>query len=82
MHSAMKWAQELDSQGYTGRILLLKADFARKQQLDPSKLGESEDEINLRIGAVRSNLEGIMSGYDHLEKPNDIFMLFIPWQAR
>ncbi|CAM1505658.1 Fc.00g112950.m01.CDS01 [Cosmosporella sp. VM-42] len=82
LQSAMKWAQELDSQGYTGRILLLKADFARKHALDPSKLEESEEEINLRISAVRSNLEGIMSGHELLENPNDIFMLFVPWQVR
>jgi len=76
---------KLNAQGYVGRILLLKAELAKKD--DSILLGlpveETAEEIELKIGAVRSNLEGLLvSGSDVPPSTGDLFTYFIPWQAR
>ncbi|KPM45954.1 hypothetical protein AK830_g652 [Neonectria ditissima] len=82
INDAMNLAQKINAQGYVGRILLVKSKLAQKGGLDRLALGESEEEIQLKINAVRDNLEAQMSDDDLSQTRISIFDYFIPWQAR
>ena len=79
----MDLATKLNAQGYVGRILLLKAELAKRDQ--STLLGlhlETVEEIELKIKAVRSNLEGLVAGSDVPPSTEALFTYFIPWQVR
>lgn len=81
LDDAMKVAQKANSQGYIGRILTLKLEFARGDKSHQPDLGDP-GEIQLKIKAVRSNLEAQSSGMEMPDSPDRFFDYFIPWQAR
>ncbi|UPK96790.1 hypothetical protein LCI18_007725 [Fusarium solani-melongenae] len=81
LDDAMRMAQKANAQGYIGRILTLKLEFARKDESHQPDLGDP-GEIQLRIKAVRSSLEAQSSGLEMPHSPDRIFEYFIPWQAR
>lgn len=81
LDDAMKVAQKANSQGYLGRILTLKLEFAREGKSHLSDLGDP-GEIQLKIKAVQSNLEAQSSGLEMPHSPDRFFEYFIPWQAR
>lgn len=80
----MDLADTLDPQGWVGRMLLLKAHLAQAANLSQEELGDTPATIALKIKGVRKNLESLVPNttVQELEDPDDIFMLFIPWQTR
>lgn len=81
LDEAMNVAQKADAQGYIGRILTLKLEFAREDEAHQPDLGDPK-EIQLQIEAVKSNLEAQSSGLEVAYSPDRFFEYFIPWQAR
>ncbi|EEU40136.1 uncharacterized protein NECHADRAFT_76113 [Fusarium vanettenii 77-13-4] len=81
LDDAMKVAQKANSQGYIGRILMLKLEFAREDKSHRPHLG-GPGEIQLKIKAVQSSLEAQSSGLEMPHSPDRFFEYFIPWQAR
>ncbi|KAK6211555.1 hypothetical protein QIS74_10819 [Colletotrichum tabaci] len=84
LKSGMDLADTLDPQGWVGRMLLLKAHLAQAANLSQEELGDTPATIALKIKGVRKNLESLVPNttVQELEDPDDIFMLFIPWQTR
>lgn len=88
---ALALAQRNDSQGYIGRILLLKRSFIQAYDHGESGSEDAIRELSMRIEAIRLdlesllveyNLEKLFAGRETQQNPDKLFEFFITWQTR
>ena len=78
----MEIAESVNAQGYVGRCLMLKAEFVRRYSSHQPLSAETVEELELKVTAVRNNLEASITSAEMSQNSAEVFALFIPWQAR